>query len=347
MSGVWRRGLVATLFVAGASARGAADADPLAEVRGMTVSCQTWGIEWGTDAFAEELDQLAALGVNWVAIHPYASIRADGEVRWRPLDPEQPPEWLARPIREAHARGLGILIKPHLAYWGSPFEWRGSIDFPALEDRERFWTSYSAWIETVAATCAGADAFAIGTELSLLERDAERWRELATRVRGRTDAALTYAANWDRYGSVEFWDALDCVGVQGYFPLTAETSTPRVPAANALAAAWQGHFDELRAVHRRTGKPVVLTEVGFTLSERAAIAPWSAARERTEAALETQARCLRVTLEQIAASEDWLRGAFLWKCFPGPSRSIDFALETEALRGLIGDVWGGVEPAKR
>ena len=97
-------------------------------VHGMTISCQTWGWEWGSDGFADELGDLSRLGVNWVAIHPYAAIRADGRVEpFRGLrgagpgfDPDHPPEWITRPIREAHARGLSILVIPHLAYWGSP-----------------------------------------------------------------------------------------------------------------------------------------------------------------------------------------------------------------------------------
>ena len=318
----------------------AVEADPLTRVRGMTVSCQTWGIEWGSDAFAAELDELAAIGVNWVAIHPYASIRADGEVRWRPLDPAAPPEWLARPIREAHARGLGILIKPHLAYWGSPFEWRGAIRFPAPRDRERFWRTYSEWIVGLARVCADADAFAIGTELAHLEADAERWRALAGAVRAETDAHLTYAANWDRFGEVTFWDALDCVGVQGYFPLEGEAAAGgRLPAAADLSAAWSGHFELLHAVHRRTGKPVVFTEVGFTRSRHAAARPWDPRREDSQEAVELQRRCLEATLRQNDASDEWFRGVFLWKCFPGASRSVDYALESPELRALIAERW--------
>ena len=62
------------------------------------------------------MKQLRDLGAGWVAIHPYAAIRADGTVHvWRGLDPESPPAELVRPIREAHALGLKILIKPHLS----------------------------------------------------------------------------------------------------------------------------------------------------------------------------------------------------------------------------------------
>ena len=71
-------------------------------VRGMTVSCQTWGWEWGTDGMVEAMRELKALGVNWIAIHPYAGIRSDGTVRihqrWYGEN-----NWLTRPIE------LGLL----------------------------------------------------------------------------------------------------------------------------------------------------------------------------------------------------------------------------------------------
>ena len=98
-------------------------------VHGMTISCQSWGWEWGSDGFGRELDDLKTLGVNWVSIHPYASIQSDGTVGARRFDPDHPPEWILRPIREAHERGMSILVIPHIAYWGSPWSWRGAIDF--------------------------------------------------------------------------------------------------------------------------------------------------------------------------------------------------------------------------
>ena len=53
-------------------------------MRGMTVSCPIWGQIWGSNAMVESLEELRGLGVRWVAIHPYAVIRRDGSVRFRP-----------------------------------------------------------------------------------------------------------------------------------------------------------------------------------------------------------------------------------------------------------------------
>jgi hypothetical protein len=66
------------------------------------ISRQTWGWEWGPTA-STELDDLARIGVNWAAIHPYGSIRADGTVGSRRLEGTSSSGSATDP--EAHARG--------------------------------------------------------------------------------------------------------------------------------------------------------------------------------------------------------------------------------------------------
>jgi hypothetical protein len=149
-----------------------------ADIRGMTVSTPTWGWEWGTEAIDRTLDELGRDGVNWIAIHPYARIRQNGAVEFRPIDPAAPPEWLVRPIREAHERGQKVLIVPHIAHWGSGFSWRGAIAFPEPEARARFFRDYEAWILAVARATREADAFAVGSELdATIVGDGAEWRD--------------------------------------------------------------------------------------------------------------------------------------------------------------------------
>ena len=61
---------------------------PPALYKGMTVSCQTWGIEWQMPEMEATLDELKSLGVNSIAIHPYAQIQNDGHVRFRLCRPD-------------------------------------------------------------------------------------------------------------------------------------------------------------------------------------------------------------------------------------------------------------------
>ena len=308
-------------------------------VRGMTISCQTWGWEWGSDGFGAELDDLARMGVNWVAIHPYAAIRADGTVESRRLASGEAPEWITRPIREAHARGMSILVIPHLAYWGSPFRWRGAIEFAKDEDRRRFFETYTAWIASVARAAKDADGFSVGNETDRLVGCERDWRAVIAAVRGETRARLTYAANFDAYERVPFWDALDAIGVQAYFPL----SQAEKPTDEELRQGWRAAIDGMRALSSRLGKPVVCTELGYDLSPDAARRPWESGRRSLAdpaAARDLQERCLRIALEETGREPEWLRGAFLWKWFIGSARREDFRMQAPELRAVIASTWG-------
>lgn len=347
-------GLAAAALALSARAAGAADVPRDGRlVRGMTISCQTWGREWGTDGFARELDALRELGVNWVAIHPYAGIRGDGALEWRDLDPAAPPEWIARPIREAHARGMSILVVPHIAQWGSPWRYRGEIEFADPAAVERFFADYTRWITAVAACACGADGFAVASELDRLACHEERWRRVIAAVRGVTDSHLTWAASWNCYRDVRFWDALDCIGVQAYFPL----STAEDPSADELRAAWVPILADLRGLHERTGKPVVFTELGYNRSLAAAREPWAYAQDRGAEAARAEAlqvRCLETALAAIEGESAWLRGAILWKWFVGSTRAEDaprrgspshrenFLMSEPAVRAAIASVWARV-----
>lgn len=325
-------------------------------IQGMTISCQTWGWEWGTDGFGEELDALQALGVNWIAIHPYGGLRADGSISYREFDGQESdqdaaPAWLTRPIREAKARGMGIMIKPHIAYWGSPFSWRGEITFDDAEVDARFWASYRQWILDLASACSEADAFIVGTELELqLHRDAE-WRELIRDVRGVTDANLSYCTNWDSFERVPFWDALDAIGVQAYFPVQPSHVGPgEVPAARDIRAAWEPWLERLRKTSEAAGKSVFFGELGYDNVESAAERPWegvSRSRPSSEKGDLVQERCLNVAFEVMEANKDWLRGAFLWKWFVGSAGRANYELAREETRKIIKKAWGPTPiPAK-
>ena len=305
-----------------------------AAVRGMTISCQTWGWEWGTDEMVESMRELKALGVNWISIHPYARIRGDGTVELR-LRGDDAFAHLTRPIREAKALGLKIMIKPHLAYWGSPFSWRGDIAFKTDEQWQRFFTDYERWIVRMAVVCRDADAFVVGTELDKTVGHERQWRHIIGRIRESYGGTLTYAANWTDYQRVPFWDDLDAIGVQAYFPLTQQ---PGLPDKGDLELAWTCVLNDLAAFSRRTGRPVVLSELGYACSTNAALRPWEG-REGGEHADEIQRRCMAAALGALK-DDEYVVGAFLWKWFTGPQRRANYLMSTPAMRQVIAEHWG-------
>jgi hypothetical protein len=297
-----------------------------AEIRGMTVSTPTWGREWGSDAMASTVQTLDGLGVNWVSYHPYAGITDQGELRWREFDPRAPPDWLVRPIREAHARGMKVMVTPHLAHWGSSFGWRGAITFPDPAARARFFAAYERWLLLVASAVREADALVVGSELDgTIQHEAE-WRAIISSVRRVFPGPITYAANWDKFEQVPFWDALDAAGIQAYFPV-----------APSPEAAWPAIHEKLRLFHQRTGKYVVFTELGYDAGPQAAHKPWESGSGGPEGAL-LQQQCLRAALRALDR-EPAVLGAFLWKWFPGEEPPNDFRMSDPELRAIIAEAW--------
>ncbi len=300
-------------------------------VRGVTVSTHRGGREWGDrEIMTATYKELVSVGANWVAIHPYARIASNGEVSVRSEDMA----WLSEPIKAAHALGLQILIKPHLAYWGSPFSWRGEITFDEPAEWERFFESYTQWIVGVAEATVGADAFAVGTELDkTLSHEAE-WRQIISRIETVNGAALTFASNWTDYWRVPFWDALDAIGIQAYFPLSQDER----PSEATLRAAWVSRMNELRKFSSDWQKPIVFTELGYSRTWIAAREPWLARTEEQESE-SLQRLCLRLALEAIE-QEPAVVGSFLWKWFPEP-RPVgrDFQMAAPGVREELRSVW--------
>jgi hypothetical protein len=243
---------------------------------------------------------------------------------------------MTRPIAEAHRLGMKILIKPHLAYWGSPFKWRGDITFSTTDEWQLFFNSYREWIVQIAEVCRDADGFVVGTELDRTLVHEPFWREIIAGVRSKTDAPLTYAANWTDYERVAFWDALDAIGIQAYFPVY---DRPGAPDTAVLRATWVALAQRLATYSRAQGRPVVFTELGYNRSAEAAQKPWSSASGGPEAAL-IQQRCLDVALETLARTPE-IHGAFLWKWFVGPAPGENFDLTSAATRRLLASHWLG------
>ena len=313
---------------------GSAVADD-AEVRGITISTHGIGRDWGSDAIVPTLEGIRAVGANWVAIHPYARINADGSLRWSDIDPDDPPAHIVRPIREAHRLGLRIYIKPHIAYWRSPFSWRGEITFTRDEDWQRFWRDYREWIVLLATVCREADGFVVGTELDRMLTFEEEWRALIAEVRQRTNAPLTYAANWTDYRQVPFWDALDVIGIQAYFPLTDDPDYDE----EDIRAGWAERMGELRAFGELHDRDISSSPSWATTSRtKRRLEPWAYPVDGQDA-LPVQVACMRAALDAIAA-EPRVVGALLWKWFPHP-RPVgrNFQLAIPPIKRVLAEAW--------
>ncbi|MEM7584794.1 MAG: hypothetical protein AAF560_15490 [Acidobacteriota bacterium] len=302
-------------------------------LRGMTVSCPGYGRIWGSRSMQSSLTELASLGVRWVSIHPYAGVRRNGTIRF---EPAAETGYLERSVAYAREAGIELFWKPHLAYWGS-FEWRGTIEFGEDEAAwRRFFDGYRAFIIDHArfAERHGIPLLSIGLEYERTTGREAEWRRIIADVRRVYSGQITYAANWDRLGAVPFWDALDLIGVQAYFPLSGSAD----PSIGEIQASWDAHLSRLRELSERYEKPVLFAEIGYDVSPLAASEPWLTKSRDNPTNRALQQRLMEVALSRIER-EPHIRGMFWWKWMPGSRNYGDFAMRHPRVMETLRRAW--------
>ena len=108
----------------------------------------------------------------------------------------------------------------------------------------------------------------------------EHWRRVVAEARRLYGGPLTYAANFDQYEAVGFWDELDLIGINAYFPLR-RWELPGLPVADLeeqLAAGWRRVLSGIDGLRRERGlddRQVLFTEIGYVARANATIRPWA------------------------------------------------------------------------
>ena len=223
---------------------------------------------------------------------------------------------LSHTAQLAKQKGIKTLLKPHIWLTKGNGKWRSDIEMDSPEEWKEWFDQYKKFIlhHAKLAETHGFEGLCIGTELYIPTAEHEKeWRAIIAEIRKVYSGQLTYAANfYKEYEEIKFWDALDFIGLQAYFPLTDNES----PSLKDLEKGWQIHFKELKKLHRKWQKPIVFTEIGYRSSKDAAIRPWEwesrGAVATQNISSETQALCYEAMFKTFW-KEDWMGGIFLWK----------------------------------
>ena len=154
---------------------------------------------------------------------------------------------------------------------------RGYPDYRSLEsylDDEA--AAHREWARRAAFLEAADPVAAINRRRGLLE---EHWRGVVAEARRHYTGRLTYAANFDQYQSVAFWDTLDLIGINAYFPLRGR-EVPGLAAADLeeqLAVGWRRVLSGIDGFRRARGlgeRQVLFTEIGYVARANSTLRPW-------------------------------------------------------------------------
>jgi hypothetical protein len=308
----------------------------------LIIAVEKWkGVCWvGSRAplAGNELRALKATGANALSQTPFGwqSEINSPDIRWEVSADRQWWGESAKGIQATHdsSQVLGIMnmLKPHLWVRGS---WPGEIEMKNEADWKTWFENYTGFILDYArlAEELKLPMLCIGTELEKTSEREEDWREVISQIRKVYNGKLVYAANFTEFEKIKFWDELDYIGIQAYFPLAAKHN----PDLSELKKGWENQLPKIEKVVKKYKKPVLFTEIGYCNTVDAAIEPWVWPNERKEIQLSEgiQALCYEAFFE-TAWQKTWMAGVFFWKWYPNRhDREPDFTPQGKAAETVM------------
>lgn len=279
--------------------------------RGMSV------FHWRNKGEGESINQLVKNNIEAVALIPFLYQETDttktlywqGEKgKWSKSD-----STYITVAKKLHDRKMHVMFKPHL--WMSE-GWRSNIKLNSNEEWDAWFDSYEEQIIHYALLSEHmkVDLFCIGTELkSSLKKQPRRWENLVKEIKKVYHGKLTYAANWDgEYDDITFWEDLDYIGIQAYYPITKNLS----PSLSEIKNGWNKHIKSLTQLSNKFNKQILFTETGYRSDVAATIKPWewgNTEDTKLNTACNVTQNLAYEGLFQKLWHEDWFAGVYFWQ----------------------------------
>ncbi len=266
---------------------------------------------------SDPMIDIKAINANWIAVVPYAFTREGettvqyGTSSWQWWG--ETPAGAAKTIELGHQSGMKVMLKPQVYVPGS---WTGAITFDTDEDWELWEADYEKYILTFAeiAEAENVELFCIGTEFKLSSVNRPQfWEALIGKIKAVYSGQLTYAANWDEYSQISWWDQLDFIGVDAYFPLSEEA----LPSVADLKQVWEPIEIQISEVSAKFEKPILFTEFGYMSVEGCAGKTWELEADRSVLTYNEQAQSNAYdALYEVFWPKSYWAGGFIWKWYP-------------------------------
>lgn len=286
-----------------------------------------------------QIHNLLKTNIEWVSLFPY--FYQKDELSKTVTVPDEVGKWTGRDsifmndIKALQSKGIHIMLKPHL--WMSD-GWRSNIKMNSKAEWDTWFESYKKNILHYAkmAEVTNVELFCIGTELrSSVENQPNQWRVLIKEIKEIYSGKLTYAANWDgEFNNIDFWDELDYIGVQAYFPLTLAKN----PGLETIKKGWNKHIKVLEDISITYNTPILFTEVGYRNDAYATVEPWEwgtiFTRLYTKKSDKTQQLAYQALFEKLW-NKEWFAGIYAWQWSSG-----DFPIRSKPSENTIAKWYG-------
>ena len=291
---------------------------------------------FGSESEKLSLANAKAIGAKVIAIVPFvwqSGAASPDLIRGKDMTDAE----LRLAIRDVHALGLAVLLKPHV--W-VPQSWAGTVAMNSEEAWGTWFAHYQREMERFAriAREEGAEALAIGTELDETTQRPE-WNALIDSVRSLYSGDILYVAhNVEGAEQVPFWDRLDFIGVSLYPPLGNDDDR------RYRLSAMRDSADRLDVLATLTKKRIVVGEIGLRSAEGAAAKPWESSEERDAAPNpELQASVLADWLAVLDRPS--IKGVLIWRWLTDPngggSSDTDFTVQRKPAERVLMCAWTG------
>ena len=267
----------------------------------------------------EDIEQLKTNNFEWITLAPFINQDNYNEPSLRLVSDDSYNNMLKhyKAIKEECDKyGIKIMLKPHIWLQSREKEkWRSDIKMESEEDWNTWFENYNETILKYAelAEKLQLEQFCIGTELeATVYEKPDQWKTLIKRVKATYKGKLTYAANWDNeYKEVPFWDELDYIGVQAYFPI----STKDDPTLLELENYWRKHAEEIVLISSKYNKPILFTELGYKSIQGTSKKPWEwngLKNMVSKISKREQLLCYQAFFNTIW-EEPWFHGIHIWE----------------------------------
>lgn len=291
---------------------------------------------------------LRAEGANYTAVMATYYVQTYDSTALAPDSSSPTDAAIVAAIKNLQAEGITVTLKPHVdsldGIWRGDFTWP-STDTTVAEQQAwltAWFTSYQSFILHFAQIASenNVGIMVIGTEYTKLTGSTcggscePYWKQYVIDPLRASypNLTLAYGANatsaGDEFTSVSFWDDIDIIGVDGYFPLTNHAD----PTVAQLVAAWttasgnvngfapEAALANLAGAH--PGKPFYFSEIGYTSTAGTNEAPYNytptGAYDVTE-----QEDCYEAFFEVFSQETSWMKGVFWWDWSVSPPGTDD------------------------